>query len=890
MLLRRFRAGRRHHEPDPATLADCPRSNRRCIALEAMQARVARARARAHEPIAIVGIGCRFPGAPTIPTRSGAAPRRRRRDHGDSRPSAGTRRATTTPIPNAPGEMSTRWGGFLDGIDRFEPPFFGISPREAARMDPQQRLLLEVAWEALEHAGIAPDALAGSRDRRVRRHRAASDYAQLLLRPATRAGSTRTSRTGIARSVAAGRLSYVLGLHGPSLAVDTACSSSLVAVHLACQSLRSGRVPAGARRRRQPDPARPRSRSRFSQGAHAGRRRPLQDLRRRAPTASCAARAAASSCSSGCRDALADGDRVLAVIRGSAVNQDGRSSGLTAPNGPAQEAVIREALAQRGRRRRATSTTSRRTAPAPRSATRSRCRRSAPCSAEAASGDAAVVGSVKTNIGHLEAAAGVAGLIKVVLVAAARRDPAAPALPARRTRTSPGTSCRSRCRPSGRPWPAARRRALAGVSSFGFSGTNAHVVLEEAPPSRPRVAAAPRGRQLLVSVGAHASRRCAAPGRRLCGAPERPPDAALADVCFTANVGRRAFGRACRPRRRLADDSSARLDGACRRQPRPPGSIRGAHAERGRAEWRSCSPARARSTPGMGRQLYDAEPVFRAALDECERLLEPRIGRSAADVTCSGARRRPLELDDTPYTQPALFALEYALAELWRSLGGRARGRDRPQRRRVRGRLRRRRLHARGRRCALIARARPADGCAAARRRHGRGLCRRGPRSGRAIAAAARASTSPPSTAPDNTVVAGHSPASKRLAARLGRRRAGRAPARLARVPLAADGAVEGAFEAEASRVAQTPLKRRSWSRASPAKCLRPPTSAIRATGGGRSGPRSSFTPHSRPRRRSAVPCGLRSDRAPRCWDSRGPSRRMPASRRHCARRGPSRR
>ncbi len=331
------------------------------LALEQSHARIAQLEQAAREPIAVIGMGCRVPGADDVEGFW-----RLLRDGVDAISPVPADRwdidALYDPIP-MPGRIATRQGGFLRRVDEFDPAFFGIAPREAQGMDPQQRLLLEVAWETLEHAAQAPDRLEHSRtgvsigacEQRLRLSAAAKRRT-----PCSMPTSHPASRT----ASLSGRLSYLLGLQGPSVTVDTACSSSLVAVHLACQALRSGECAHGAGRRRQPDPV-ARSRHRAVALAHARARRSLQDFRCRGRRLRTRAKAAAWSCSSGCRMRRRMATAMLAVIRGSAVNQDGPSSGLTAPNGPAQEAVIREALARAGLDAASRWATSRRMAPAP---------------------------------------------------------------------------------------------------------------------------------------------------------------------------------------------------------------------------------------------------------------------------------------------------------------------------------------------------------------------------------------------------------------------------------------------------------------------------------------------------------------------------------------------
>jgi acyl transferase domain-containing protein len=315
------------------------------LALEDAQSRLAAMERAAREPIAVIGLGCRVPGGGNDATSFWNL----MRDGVDAIGPVPAERwdadALYDPDPETPGRIATRSGGFIGAVDRFDAGFFGIAPREAQGMDPQQRLLLEVSWEALEHAGQAPDRLEGSRTG-VYVGMCSSDYAYMQLMSEDRTLLDAHFTSGIAHSIVSGRLSYLLGLQGPSLTLDTACSSSLVAVHLACQALRTGdcrmALAGGVNLILSPDLYIALSHSRML-----------------APDGRCKTFDAAAdgfARGEGCgmvvlkrlSDAQADGDRVLAVIRGSAVNQDGPSSGLTAPNGPAQEAVIREALAHAG--------------------------------------------------------------------------------------------------------------------------------------------------------------------------------------------------------------------------------------------------------------------------------------------------------------------------------------------------------------------------------------------------------------------------------------------------------------------------------------------------------------------------------------------------------------
>ena len=372
--------------------------------------------------------------------------------------------------------MTTRWGGFLEDVDRFDPSFFGISPREAVSIDPQQRLLLETTWEAIERAGLPADGLAGSATG-VYVGICGNDYQSMMLARGVESLDLYTF-LGSAHSASVGRLSYWLGLQGPNMAVDTACSSSLVAVHLACQALRSGECTAalagGVNLLLTPELT-----------VHFSRLRVLS------PTGRChtfSADADGFVRSEGCgmlvlkrlSEAERDGDPILAVIRGSAVNQDGRSQGLAAPNGPAQEAVIRQALAQAGVSPASIGYVETHGTGTPLGDPIEVQALGAVLGEGRAAEDPLRIGSVKTNIGHTESAAGVAGLIKVVLALSHARIPRSLHF----TEPNPHIAWSElpvRVASEAAPWERNGVPRRAGVSSFGISGTNAHVVLEEAP-------------------------------------------------------------------------------------------------------------------------------------------------------------------------------------------------------------------------------------------------------------------------------------------------------------------------------------------------------------------------------------------------------------------------
>ncbi|GHD52805.1 hypothetical protein GCM10017083_28680 [Thalassobaculum fulvum] len=495
------------------------------VALKAQRARIAELEQAASAPIAVVGMGCRYAAGGDSPDALWQALAEGRDGSREVPKERWDIDAVYDPTPGVPGKMYVRKSCFIDGVDGFDPLFFRISPREAVGIDPQQRLLLEVAWEALEDAAIPPPSLVGSRTG-VFLGISTNDYSALLSRTAHGSGSNATAGAGNAASVASGRLSYAFGFQGPCMAVDTACSSSLVATHLAVKALRNREcnlaLVAGVNLMLAPDIT-----INFCQG------------RMLSPDGACKtfdADADGYVRGEGCgvvvlkrlADALADGDRVLSVIRGTAVNQDGRSAGLTAPNGLAQEAVIRQALADARLEPRAVDAIE---AHGTGTALGDPIEMHA---LKAVYGDRdrpLYVGSIKTNIGHTEAAAGVAGIIKAVLMLRGQAVP--PSL--HFTRLNPhielgGADFRV---PTGRVETKLDR---VGVSSFGFSGTNVHVILE-APPQpaaepRPATAAAPR---LLISARTPEALRALKDRYRRFLA-ETPDD--FADICHTAAVGR----------------------------------------------------------------------------------------------------------------------------------------------------------------------------------------------------------------------------------------------------------------------------------------------------------------------------------------------------------------
>jgi amino acid adenylation domain-containing protein len=602
-------------------------------------------------PIAVVGVACRFPCGPDpasfwrMLVEGQDAVRRVPANRWDPECSFDSDPAT-------PGRKSSRWGAFLDSIDQFDPLFFGISPREAASMDPQQRLMLELSWEALEDAGIAPSGLRGSQSG-VFFGASWSDYGA-LAHLAGPGAVDMYSATGVHYSIIANRVSYLLGLEGPSMAVDAACSSSLVAVHLACQSLwtrESELCLAGG----------------VNLNFFHDHMLAMSKLGVLSPDGRCKAfdaRADGYVRGEGggvvvlCRleEAVARGWPIYCTIRGSAVNNDGLSNGLTSPNPRAQEAMLRRAYESAGIPPGAVDyvethgTGTRIGDPIEAGAL------GAVLGEGRRSGHPLRIGSVKTNIGHLEAAAGIAGLIKTVL--ATRNG----ILPASLHFHKPNPSI-----PFGElgldvqrhttPWPRQGSSRVAGVSGFGFGGTNAHVVLEEA--------CYPQGALLLLGAeDAEALRSLAAEvrDRVRAGSEAEFLPALCREVASTAERGPWRLSAAARS----ADELRGQLD-AFLSDRRMPGLALG---DVGRARRRRvafvCS-ATGSQWAGMGRQLLLRMPVFRATMLRCDAVTREALGWSIIEQLLAPAEAS--RMDEMDVVQPLLVAMQIALADTFRALG-----------------------------------------------------------------------------------------------------------------------------------------------------------------------------------------------------------------------------
>ncbi len=605
------------------------------------------------EPIAIIGIGCRFPGGANTPEgywqllingvdaiQDVPASRWNANDYFDSDPAA-------------LGKMYVKAGGFLSQpVDEFEPLFFGISPREAASMDPQQRLLLEVAWEALENAGQAPSQLEGSRTG-VFVGINTNDYQNLI----TAAGLDTidaTMATGNTFSAASGRISYILGLQGPSMAIDTACSSSLVSIHLAAQSLRSGEcdlalaggvnlmlspmttIALSKLRALSPD-GRSKTFSNEADGYGRGEGAGVIVLKRLS-------------------DAQANGDTILALVRGSAVNQDGASGGLTVPNGPAQVAVIESALADSNLTPDAVDYIE-----AHGTGTilgdPIEVNSLVAALSEGRSPDRPIlIGSVKANIGHLEAAAGIAGVIKLVL--AMREHTLPPHLHFEQPNQNINWSeLPLQVLTEARTWEANGKTRIAGISSFGFSGTNAHIILEEALTAPEIIARMERPAHLLT-LSARSETALQTLAQRYREYLLKNPNVSLADVAFTTNAGRDHLNY----RRAFLADSVDTLV----KQLENPNPF--AQTQRELPPITFLFTGQGAQSPNMLRELFETSPTFRQTVEICAGILNDHMDAPLLSVLFPDDEN-DMRIHQTAYTQPALFVVEYALAQLWLAWG-----------------------------------------------------------------------------------------------------------------------------------------------------------------------------------------------------------------------------
>ena len=570
------------------------------------------------------------------------------------------------PDPAAPGKVVTRRAGFVDDVTGFDAPFFAVSAREAEWMDPQHRLLLETAWRAVEHSGIAPTALSNTRTG-VFVGLSTHDYLGMASDTLSYPEIEAYLAIGTSSAAGAGRISYRLGLQGPAVTVDTACSSSLVAIHQACQALYLGEcdlaLAGGANVLLSPA-----TMITFSQS------------RMLAPDGRCKTFDAAADGyvrGEGCGvivvkrldDAIRDGDRIRAVIRGSAVNQDGASGGLTVPNGVAQQRVITEALERAGL---AAADIDYLEAHGTGTSLGDPIEVQAAAAALGKGRDGEhplLIGSAKTNIGHLEAAAGVAGVLKVVLSLEHQELPKhlnfrnpSPHIPWDRIPV--------RVVDESVAWEPGARPRIAGVSSFGFSGTNAHIIIEEAPTVgiRATAEASDDRRFMTLPLSARTPAALAQTAANYRDWLSGHPEATLADVCLTAGTARAHFEHRAACVVNSLESARELLDALADDRPAP-GLVRGDCADAPKTAW--LFPGQGSQYVGMARELFDTEPVFAETMTRCADAVADVLDRPLLDVIfdADAAPDGAETLQQTRHAQPAIFAVEMGLARLWQSWG-----------------------------------------------------------------------------------------------------------------------------------------------------------------------------------------------------------------------------
>ncbi|NEO38501.1 MAG: SDR family NAD(P)-dependent oxidoreductase [Moorea sp. SIOASIH] len=637
------------------------------LKIEQATAKLQEIKTAATEPIAIIGMGCRFPGGASTPEAfwdilqngvDAITEVPKDRWHLDD---------YYNPDPDTPGKMYSRHGGFIDQIQEFDANFFAISPKETIHLDPQQRLLLEVSWEALENSGKNPQQLKGSQTG-VFIGICGNDYTQRIFSQGSEKFDAYAA-TGNTHGTASGRISYTLGLIGPNLALNTACSSSLVTIHLACSSLRNQEcnmaLAGGVNLLISPEVSISFSKAR------------MLSVDGRCKTFDISANGFVRG--EGCgivvlkrlSDALADQDNILAVIRGSAINQDGDTSGLTVPNGPSQQSVIRQALTNGG------------VQPANVSYIEAHGTGTSlgdPIEVEAigtvfgkthSQEKPLVIGSVKTNIGHLEGAAGIAGLMKLVLQL--QHQQIAPSLHFNQPNPYINWSqLPVKISTKLTPWQTNGKTRIAGVSSFGFSGTNAHIILEEAPVKFKIQDELERSLHLLT-LSAKTETALSELASSYHNYLKTHPELKVADICHTANTGRAQFNHRLAVVAQNQQDLVEKL-----RQQEQGEEVAGIFS----AELLNNTTApkiaflftgQGSQYVNMGRQLYQQAPTFREAINQCEQILstvETFQDKSLRDILYPGDDSSGSSLlDQTAYTQPVLFAIEYALFKLWQSWG-----------------------------------------------------------------------------------------------------------------------------------------------------------------------------------------------------------------------------
>ena len=631
-------------------------------AIQQLKARVIELESTVIEPIAVVSMGCRFPGDNTNPSRLWDNLRRGQDAITEIPKDRWDVDSFYDPDPDVPGKMYTKFGGFLDKVDHFDPAFFGISAREAASMDPHQRLLLQTIWESLEYGGIDPSSLYGSKTG-VYVGVSNFEYGSHLLFPNNPSNISTYSGTGGSMGVTAGRVSYTYGFTGPSIMVDTACSSSLVTTHLAMNALRNGEcdiaLSAGVNLFFGPNT--------FVNFSKAKMLAPDGHCKTFSAEADGYARGEGVGVLVLKRlsDAKKDGDNIIALLRGSSVNQDGPSGGLTVPNGPSQVSVIQEALKNAGIEPtqvgyvEAHGTGTKLGDPIEISAldkvfSKNRDKQTSPLR----------VSSIKTNIGHLESAAGIAGLIKTILVVQKGE------IPPHQNFTEPNPHIDWDSIPIEIPMEATswtEKERFAGVSSFSFSGTNSHIVvsnyIQDGDDQKSKNIGLDPDSPKILAISSKNEANLEALAKKVGGELAVLPKLEWESYCRSFAHGRGHFSR------RIAlvgtspkEVSEQLLKGEYTLQKIPSIPPKVAFMFTGQGP----------QFLNMGKQLFEQVPFFRQTMEECDEILRPILGESMLDMlypTASKEDEFEEKIHKTNYTQPLLFSYEYSLARLWQHWG-----------------------------------------------------------------------------------------------------------------------------------------------------------------------------------------------------------------------------